>query len=212
MIWSRPIAAYALPMAGMLTCPDCGNSWEAHAYSEKSRCRSCKRSVYVPMAIRNRTTPRHESPPARQRGRVPGELSLVRSRDEAPASVRSQVTPKRSGPDLFDVLGGLAERFVAARAAQRSAAVTMTPARSVSSRLTVPQHLVPPVPQVSRFIAPGRPAYRLIVSCGCPFGWDTPDTPDVVVCPKHGNTRVASGSSSETWDGGPLPLAVPVEP
>ena len=36
--------------------------------------------------------------------------------------------------------------------------------------------------------------------------------PDVVVCPKHGSTRVASGSSSETWSGGPLPLAVPAEP
>src|ERR1017187_5377860 len=107
-------------MAGTLTCPGCGNSWETHAYSEKSRCRSCKRTVYVPMAIRNRTAPSHESPPARWRGRIPGELSLIRSHDEAPASVRSQVTPKRSGPDLFDVLGGLAERFIAARAARRS--------------------------------------------------------------------------------------------
>jgi hypothetical protein len=33
--------------------------------------------------------------------------------------------------------------------------------------------------------------------------------PDVVVCPQHGTTRVASGSSSETWSGGALPLAVP---
>jgi hypothetical protein len=137
---------------------------------------------------------------------------LVRSHDEAPASVRREVTPKRSGPDLFDVLGGLAERFVAARAAQRSPAVTMTPARSMSSRLTVPQSLPRPAPQVSRFIPPGRPAFRLLVGCGCPFGWDTPDIPDAVVCPKHGNMRVTSGWSSETWDGGPLPLAVPVEP
>src|ERR1017187_6376954 len=125
-------------MAGTLTCPDCGNSWETHAYSDKSRCRVCKQVVYVPVAIRNRTVPKYESTPVRRRQRVPGELSLVRSHDEAPASVRSQVTPKRSGPDLFDVLGGLAERFIAARAARRSPAVTMTPARSMSSRLTVP--------------------------------------------------------------------------
>ena len=46
----------------------------------------------------------------------------------------------------------------------------------------------------------------LLAACGCPFGWDTPDMPDVVVCPKHGSTRVASGSSSETRSGGPLPI------
>lgn len=38
---------------------------------------------------------------------------------------------------------------------------------------------------------PGRPAYRLLVGCGCPVGWDTPDMPVVVVCPKQGNARVA---------------------
>ena len=196
-------------MAGTLTCPDCGNSWETHAYSDKSRCRVCRQVVYVPVAIRNRTVPRYESTPARRRQRAPGERSLIPSHDEAPASVRSQVTPKRSGPDLFDVLGGLAERFVATRVSQRSPAVTTTPARSMSSRLPVPQPLVPPVPQVSRVIPPGCPAYRLIVNCDCPFGWGTPDLPVAVKCPRHGPQRVLSSASSDTWTGRPLSVAVP---
>ena len=104
---------------------------------------------------------------------------------------------------------------VAARAAAggHGPAVTpATPARSMPGRPTAFQSIPPFPPQVSRFILPGRAAFRLLVACGCPFGWDTPDMPDVVVCPKHGSTRVASGSSSETWSGGPLPLAVPAEP
>jgi hypothetical protein len=120
------------------------------------------------------------------------------------------------GVNLFDVLSAAAETFlanhpatVAARAAAggHGGAVTpATPARSMPGRPTAFQSIPPFPPQVSRFILPGRPAFRLLVACGCPFGWDTPDMPDVVVCPKHGSTRVASGSSSETWRGGPLPI------
>jgi len=121
-----------------------------------------------------------------------------------------------SGVNLFDVLSAAAETFlanypatVAARAAAcgHAPAVTpATPARSMPGRPTAFQSIPPSPPQVSRFVLPWRPAFRLLVACGCPFGWDTPDMPDVVVCPKHGSTRVASGSSSETWSGGPLPI------
>jgi hypothetical protein len=113
--------------------------------------------------------------------------------------------------DLFGLLSGLAEGLVAARSSASTPRVVpqpAAPARSRSSRLTAAQVLPAPPPQVSRLVLPGRPAFRLIVACGCPFGWDTPDMPDVVVCPKHGNTRVASGWSSETWSGGPLPIPV----
>jgi hypothetical protein len=134
----------------------------------------------------------------------------------------NESTANRSGSgggvDLWDMLGRTAETFLAnhpamvtARTAAGAHVPAVTPvvaARSTSSRSTAAQFLLPPPPQVSRVILPGRPAYRLVVSCGCPFGWDTPDMPDVVVCPKHGNARVASGSSSETWSGGPLPIPV----
>jgi hypothetical protein len=120
------------------------------------------------------------------------------------------------GVNLFDVLSAAAEAFlanhpatVAARAAAGDHALAVTPAtpaRSTPGRPTAFQSIPPFAPQVSRFILPGRPDFRLLVGCGCPFGWDTPDMPDVVVCPKHGNTRVASCSSSETWSGGPLPI------
>ncbi|MGO9334799.1 MAG: hypothetical protein ACLQCU_12255 [Acidimicrobiales bacterium] len=63
-------------------------------------------------------------------------------------------------------------------------------------------------PQVSRVIPPGCPAYRLIVNCGCPFGWGTPDIPAAVKCPLHGVRRVDSTASADAWTG-PLPLAVP---
>jgi len=126
------------------------------------------------------------------------------------------------GVNLFDVLNAAAETFLAnhpATVAARTAAgghapavTPTTPARSMPGRPAAFQSIPPFPPQVSRFIPPGRPAYRLLVACGCPFGWDTPDMPVVVVCPKHGTTRVASGWSSETWRGGPLPLAVPVIP
>ena len=125
---------------------------------------------------------------------------------------------------LFDMLSAAAEAFlanhpavVAARTAAGahapmalpSATGTLSRARDQLAPRTGATSKLPQIaPQVSRFILPGRPAFRLLVDCGCPFGWDTPDMPDVVVCPKHGNTRVASGWSSETWSGGPLPIPV----
>jgi hypothetical protein len=70
------------------------------------------------------------------------------------------------------------------------------------------QSLPHPVAQVSRFIPAGCPAYRLVVGCGCPFGWDTPDIPDWIKCSLHERQRVLSSASSDSW-GGPLALAEP---
>jgi hypothetical protein len=129
---------------------------------------------------------------------------------------------------LFDMLSAAAETFLAnypATVAARTAAGAHAPAVPLAAIETLARardRLAPRTgatsalpqlaPPVSRVIPPGCPAYRLLVGCGCPFGWDTPDMPDVVLCPKHGNTRVASGWSSETWSAGPLPLAVPAAP
>jgi hypothetical protein len=36
-----------------MTCPHCGYRWESTARSQKSRCGRCRRTVYVPAAVRN---------------------------------------------------------------------------------------------------------------------------------------------------------------
>jgi conjugative relaxase-like TrwC/TraI family protein len=89
------------------------------------------------------------------------------------------------------------------------AAIEAAPPPSTSSRSSASQFLPPLPPQVSRVIPAGCPAYRLVVDCGCPFGWGTPDIPVAVECPRHGPQRVLSSSSADTWTGRPLTLAVP---
>jgi hypothetical protein len=116
------------------------------------------------------------------------------------------------------VLSAAAETFlanhpatVAARAAAGGHGPAVTPvvaARSTSNRLTAVQFLPPPPPQVSRVIPAECPAYRLIVNCGCPFGWGTPEIPDWIECPVHERQRVLSSASSDSWEGRPLALAV----
>jgi hypothetical protein len=106
------------------------------------------------------------------------------------------------------MLSGLADRFVAAQVSRATAPNPEPPGLSTSERLTAPQ-LLPPPPQVSRVIPAGCPAYRLIVNCGCPFGWPTPDIPDWISCQLHERQRVLSSASSDSWEGRPLVLAVP---
>ena len=178
----------------------------------------------TPPRLRRRAAPDANTAASRVRRRrlashSPSRLPSAR-RHEA-GDTTSRLARGNGSGDLFDVLSAAAETFlanhsatVAARAAAggHAPAVTpATPARSMLGRPTASQSIPSFPPQVSLFILPGRPAFRLLVACGCPFGWDTPDMPDVVVCPKHGSTRVASGSSSETWSGGPLKLAVLAE-
>jgi hypothetical protein len=177
-------------------------------YNNGCRCQPC-------------TSANTQAQRKRRRSLASHALSSARGCESPGIEARiSESTANRSvgdgGVNLFDVLSAAAETFlanhpatVAARAAAggHAPAVTpATPARSTPGRPTAFQSIPPFPPQVSRFILPGRPDFRLLVGCGCPFGWDTPDMPDVVVCPKHGSTRVASGSSSETWRGGPLPI------
>jgi len=140
-------------------------------------------------------------------------------------------TPNRSvsghAANLFDVLSAAAETFlanhpavVAARTATGAHAPTVLPAatgplartwdqlaleRGLLRRCHIPLRRSP----ASFSLAPRLSAPRRL---RLPLRLDTLDMPDVVLCPKHGNTRVASGSSSEAWSGGLLPLAVPVIP
>jgi hypothetical protein len=191
-------------------------------YNGGCRCALCTEANTAASRVRRNRLASHapSRPPSPRWQRGPNAAQLATPEISDITSSRS-VRGGGSG-DLFGMLSGLAETFLAnhpAMVAARTAAgghgptvLPGTPARSMPGRPTAFQSLPPSPPQVSRVIPPGRPAYRLLVGCGCPFGWDTPDMPDVVVCPKHGNTRVASGWSSETWCGGPLPLAVPVEP
>jgi hypothetical protein len=188
-------------------------------YNGGCRCALCTEANTAASRARRKRlashAPSRRPSPRWQRGPDAAQLAT---------SEMSDVTSSRSvrgggSGDLFGILSGLAETFlsnhpamVAAQTAAGGHGPAVTPvlaARSTSSRSSVSQFLPPLPPQVSRVIPPGCPAFRLLVGCGCPFGWGTPDMPLVVVCPKHGNTRVASGWSSDTWSGGPLPLAVP---
>jgi hypothetical protein len=191
------------------------------AYNGGCRCPSCTEANTEASRARRRRlvshVPSRPPSPCRQSGPETAQLATSEVSQASSRSVRGG-----GSGDLFGILSGLAETFLAnhpATVAARTAAgghgpavTPVAPARSMPGRPTAFQSIPPSPPQVSRFILPGCPAFRLVVGCGCPFGWDTPNMPDVVVCPKHGNTRVASGSSSETWSGGPLPLAVLVEP
>jgi hypothetical protein len=196
-------------------------------YNGGCRCPSCtEANTEASWARRNRLASHAPSgPPSPRRQRGPEATHFPTSEISEAATSRSV---SGGGVNLFDVLSAAAETFLAnhpAAVAARTAAGAHAPmalpsATGIHSRTrdqlaprTVAISALPQLaPQVSRFIPPGCPAFRLLVGCGCPFGWDTPDMPDVVVCPKHGNTRVASASSSETWSGGPLPLAIPAEP
>lgn len=179
-------------------------------YNNGCRCPPCTSANTQAQRKRRRSLPSHALSSARG-WKSPG-IEAGTNESTANRSVGS------GGVNLWDVLSAAAEAFlanhpavVAARTAAGAHGPAVTPvlaARSMLGRPTAFQSIPPPPPQVSRLILPGRPAFRLLVACGCPFGWDTPDMPDVVVCPKHGSTRVASGSSSETWSGGPLPIPV----
>jgi hypothetical protein len=181
-------------------------------YNGGCRCALCTEANTAASRARRKRLASHapSRPPSRRR--QPGHEAPQRAVAEIGEATSSRSVRVGSN-DLFGLLSGLAQSLVATRSsapAPRVVPQSAAPARSTSRRSTGAQVLPAPSPQVSRVIPPGRPAFRLLVDCGCPFGWDTPDMPDVVVCPKHGNTRVASGWSSETWSGGPLPLAVPV--
>jgi hypothetical protein len=147
---------------------------------------------------------------------------------ESPEAGIEEFTANRSvsggGVSLFDVLSATAEAFLAnhpAVAAARTAAGAHAPMAlpsatgmhsrtrdQLASRMAAISALPQLAPQVSRFIPPGCPAYRLIVNCGCPFGWGTPGIPSAVECPRHGPQQVLSSASADTWTG-PLPAAVP---
>jgi hypothetical protein len=183
-------------------------------YHGGCRCSPCREANAEASRERRRRLASQAQSRAPSPRRQPGDEAAQLAASEIGEATSSRSVRVGSN-DLFGLLSGLAQGLVAARSSAPASRVVpqpAAPAPSTSSRSPASQFLPPPPPLVSRFIHPGRPAFRLIVGCGCPFGWDTPDMPDVVVCPKHGNTRVASGWSSETWSGGPLPLAVPVEP
>jgi hypothetical protein len=183
-------------------------------YNGGCRCPSCtEANTEASRARRNRLASHAPSGPPSPR-RQPGDEAAQLAASEISEATSSRSVRAGSG-DLFEMLSGLAEGLLTAWSSAPASRVVPqleAPARSTLNRLTAAQFLPPSPPQVSRVIPHGRPAFRLLVACGCPFGWDTPDMPDVVVCPKHGNTRVASGWSSETWSGEPLPLPVPAEP
>jgi hypothetical protein len=185
-------------------------------YNGGCRCALCTEANTAASRERRRRLASHASSrPRSPRLQSGPETAQFATSEVSQAPSRRSVRRGGNG-DLFGMLSELAERILAAQSAAPTSRVTTllpeAPARSTSSRSTAAQVLPPPPALVSRVIPPGRPAFRLLVGCGCPFGWDTPDMPEVVVCPKHGNTRVASGWSSETWSGGPLLLAVPAEP
>jgi hypothetical protein len=196
-------------------------------YNDGCRCPSCTEANTLASRERRRRLASHAPSRLPSPRRQPGDEAAQLAASEIGEATSSRSVRGGSG-DLFGMLSAAAETFLAnhpAAVAARTAAGAHAPmalpsATGMHSRTrdqlaprTAAISALPQLaPQVSRFIPPGCPAFRLLVGCGCPFGWDTPDMPDVVVCPKHGNTRVASASSSETWSGGPLPLAVPVEP
>jgi hypothetical protein len=163
-------------------------------YSGGCRCPSCTEANTQASRERRR----------RLAGHVPATQFASSGISKVPSS-----RPARGGDsgDLSGMLSRLAERFVAAQASQ-VATYPEQPAFSTSSPLTAFQSLPPPPPQVSRVIPLGCPAYRLIVNCGCPFGWKTPEIPDWIECPVHERQRVLSSASSDSWEGRQLALAV----
>jgi hypothetical protein len=129
------------------------------------------------------------------------------------ANARKQAADR--GADLIKLLMPYAQAFAANKNARRIAEAAAksgpapTPSPPLSPAASAPPVITPSLPMpVSRTIPKGHPAYRLIVNCGCPFGWPTPDVPEAVECPKHGHQAVVSTASTDGWTG-PLPLAVP---
>jgi hypothetical protein len=187
-------------------------------YNSGCRCALCTEANTAASRERRRRLASHapSRPPSPRWQRGPDAAQLATSETSDVTSSRSV---RGGGINLFDVLSAAAETFlanhpatVAARAAAGGHGPAVTPvvaARSTSNRLTAVQFLPPPPPQVSRVIPAECPAYRLIVNCGCPFGWGTPEIPDWIECPVHERQRVLSSASADTWTGRPLTLAVP---
>jgi hypothetical protein len=182
-------------------------------YNGGCRCSPCREANAEASRERRRRLASQAQSRAPSPRRQPGDEAAQLAASEIGEATSSRSVRVGSN-DLFGLLSGLAQDLVAARSSAPASRVVpqpAAPAPSASSRLTAAQVLTAPPPQVSRVIPPGRPAYRLIVNCGCPFGWPTPDMPDVAECPKHGRQAVLSTASADGWTR-PLPLAVPADP
>jgi hypothetical protein len=180
-------------------------------YNNGCRCTPCTAANTQAQRKRRRSLPSYALHSAR--GRESPGIEAGINESTASRSVGG------GGVNLFDVLSAAAETFlanhpavVAARTAAGGHGPAVTPvvaAPSTSSRSPASQFLPPPPPQVSRVIPPGRPAYFLQTSCGCPFGWNSPETPGQVRCSAHGHVLVLTAYASDMYRGYVLPLAIP---
>lgn len=197
-----------------LTCPSCGATWDSQTTSGRTRCGDAR--VYVPLAERRaaglargpitaphpRAAPRRLTVPARVESQPVGP-------PEPPP--RRQVPPLRApgGPSPFAMLASTLATIAGSRAASRRASPSPSPVPS--PRVPVPPAPAPPpvVPPASVDRRINGPPYGLEVTCGCLFGWDTPQPPSTVVCPSHGPVMVRSMTSAERWPGVTLRVAIP---
>jgi hypothetical protein len=180
-------------------------------YNAGCRCSPCREANAEASRERRRRLASQAPSGAPSPRRQPGDEAAQLAASEIGEATSSRSVRGGSG-DLFGMLSGLAEGLLAAWSSAPASRVVPqleAPARSTSNRLTAAQFLPPPPPKVSRVIPPGCPAYRLIVNCGCAFGWGTPDIPAAVRCPRHGPQQVLSSASADTWTSRPLSVAVP---
>ena len=180
-------------------------------YNGGCRCSPCREANAEASRERRRRLASQAQSRAPSPRRQPGDEAAQLAASEIGEATSSRSVRVGSN-DLFGLLSGLAQGLVAARSSAPASRVVpqpAAPAPSTSSRSPASQFLPPPPPQVSRVIPPGRPAYFLQTSCGCPFGWNSPETPGQVRCSAHGHVLVLTAYASDMYRGYVLPLAIP---
>ena len=194
----------------VVTCPQCGATWQSQSASGRTRCGSCRTYIYVPLAERRAaglaggpaTAPRPRAAPRRLV--APARVERV----PEPSPPRRQEPPRApSGSSPFAMLASTLTTIAGSRATPRPA--SPSPSQRPSPRVSAPPAPAPVLPpaSVDRHIH-GAP-YGLEVTCGCLFGWDTPQPPNAITCPSHGPVTVRSMTSAERWPGVALRVAVP---
>jgi hypothetical protein len=184
-----------------LSCPACGYDWLSIAKGP-TRCKQCGKSFRVPAhvvreALRDEASSQAEAVTNWTERTVP---PIPTPRPAPPRRV-SPVEPDEN--PLADALERVQSIFSTIRSSITPPGVAGSPKNKV------PHKTKPVVRQSSSQVTPlseeatvdrhqmGRPAYALLVPCGCRLGTDNGNVA-VVRCPNHGPQSVMSAFSSDT--------------
>jgi hypothetical protein len=205
-----------------VVCPYCGNAWQSRSESGRTQCRhpNCRRRIYVPLSVRLAASEDENVVPEpidKEPAMPPEAVGPMAHRISPPGRPTARESrPPEDGITYIEAAAKVVELFapmVLGRKEQPGPASSTTMHPASVSFSPLPDHLNPSPGQLNPSIAisrhqTGRPPYVLETTCGCAFGWSTPEGPTKVRCPDHDWVPVRSMASS---DGRAGPFATPLE-